>query len=279
MVMKITYRPIADCLTDVDYLLENEEIKKVQAGYMHGICAYKEDRPVGVLLYHTREKRIIIDSIFVNEVYRRRGIGTGMMDMLFKAVKFSGKDLWVFFDGETIRDSFYRFLSSTHAFYIDRTEGFEAYITKEVVASLSKNYKKDNDAKLLFDAPMSMQMKFVEEMEKHYSTIAWELKNDNSNFYAPLCTYCAGKDGIEAVCLFNKNEDELELRLLYSQPGKGVAAARALIYALGELDEENAMPIRISIANNASKNILDKMCHEYTITKRFYSAYYIGTEE
>ncbi len=276
MSMEITYRPITQSIKDVLYLLDEDEMRKIQAGYLHGICALAYDIPVGLLLYHIREDRIILDNIFVNECDRRQGIGTGMLDMLFKAVDSSGKDLWIYFDGETIRDSFYRFLSSTHAFYIERSEGFEVFITKEDVADISRRYHKEDHAELFFSAPMAMQMEFIDHMEKHYSTIAWELKNNQNNFYKPLCTCSADKNGIEAVCLFGENDGELELRLLYSRPGKGIAAAKALVHALGEIDENDVMPMRISVSNSASKKILDKMCPNYAIIRRFYSAYYIG---
>ena len=73
-----------------------------------------------------------------------------------------------------------------------------------------------------------------------------------------------------------ENEGELELKLLYSLHGKGLEAAEALIEAMENFDADEAMPLRISVANDISKKILDRICENYSVEKYVYSARYIG---
>jgi len=42
------------------------------------------------------------------------------------------------------------------------------------------------------------------------------------------------------------------------------------------ITEKNAVPMRMSLVNGTSVNILKKMSKNYEVTKRMYTAYYVG---
>ncbi len=278
--MEITYQPIRDNLAPIAHFLHREEVRQLGMEELQGIIAYQGTIPVGVLLYQKTEDGLRMHRIFVSGGYRRLGIGTGMLEMLCKYADASGQELLFTFDGESIRDPFYRFLASTHAFYIERTTGFEAYLTKDEVAEVcALHARKSDQAVNFFELSRHLQGELIEQMRKDYPLIAWELQNDNGQYRKDLCYCVADKNVIQSVSLFKEERGVLEMKLLYSRPGKGIAAAKALMESIAVLAEAEAKPMYVSVVNEASMKILDQMCPHYRITKRFYLAYYIGKKQ
>lgn len=247
-------------------------------GELFGIAALWEGYTVGILLYEKQSDALWISRIYVEGGYRRQGIATGLLKRICDFADVAKADLRLSFDGESIRDPLYRLLASTHAFYLERAEGFEAYLTQEEVAEICKRYaKRKGTAFPFFSVPKQMQSDFIAHIQKEYPLIAWELEQAHGKYPKNLCFCVTDGEDIQAVSLLKRRGNAaLDLQLLYSLPGKGLLAAVALQGSIAALAEEGIKPIYISVVNQASMRILDKMCPRYRIVKRFYMAYYIG---
>ena len=278
--MQIGYRPIQGNLARIAHLLQREEYEQLQTQELYGIAAFDGEAPIGLLLYQKNGNTLWLSRVFVSGGYRRMAVGTAMLELLCKYVDASGQELMVSFDGETIGDRFYRFLASTHAFYIERVAGFEAYLTKDEIAEICRQYAKGSGkAVRFFDRGRQQQREFIEDLKESYPEIAWELEQDAEQYRRDLCYCVVDKNSIQSVSLVKENNGLLEMKLLYSRPGKGVLAAVALMDSIAALAQAEPMPLSVSAVNEASVRIVDQICPNYQITKRFYIAYYIGKKQ
>lgn len=259
-------------------LLTIEEQMRLLEGNLFGFTAFWEGYAVGILLYEKQMDALWISRIYVDSGYRRQGIAKGLLQQICNLADAAGTELRLSFDGESIRDPLYRLLASTHAFYLERAEGFEAYLTEDEVSDICKRYaKRKGTAFPFFSVPEQMQSEFIAHIQKEYPLIAWELEEAQGQYHKDLSFCVTDGENIQAVSLLKRRGNAaLDLQLLYSLPGKGLLAAVALQGSIAALAEEGIKPVYISVVNEASMRILDKMCPHYRIVKRFYMAYYIG---
>lgn len=279
--LKITCKPITYAAEqEMKELFFVHELKMLKQGKLKGFAAFYERMPVGILLYREQEKCLVLERIFVKPGYRRNGIGKEMLAMLCKFSKASKQRFLFSFDAVGNRDVFYRFVASTHDFVIKRQQGYEAYLTKEEVLDIGKkNPVKAGTTELYFEQTNAIKEEFITYLSKSYPMIAWELKHDNGSYRKDLCCCIIEKGTIQSVSLIKEVQGELELKLMYGRPGKGTHTAKALMGAFNCLNEENVLPLRISPMTEAEIKILNFICPEYEITKRFYVAYYLGVSE
>lgn len=277
--IKIICRPIGTkAEPEVEDFLSKQELRLLEDLKWKGFSADYDNVTVGVLLYRVQENYIVLERIFVKPGYRRNGIGTEMLEMLCKFAKVSKKRLLFSFDATGNRDAFYRFVASTHLFFIERQEGFEAYLTENEVLNIGrKNTLKIDNTELFFEQKNSVKKEFIAHLEKSYEQIAWELQYDNKAYRKDLSCCVIEKGVIQAISLIKEAGEELELKLMYGRSGKGNQTAKALLSSFQLLKEENVLPMRIAPVSDAEIKILNFICPEYEITKRFYVAYYMGS--
>ena len=73
--------------------------------------------------------------------------------------------------------------------------------------------------------------------------------------------------------------DTAHLRLLYGLPGEGHAAMEALIASLAQVAARPALArLTTVVTTPQAKGILDRLCPDYEITRRCYTAYDLGTD-
>ena len=186
-------------------------------------------------------------------------------------------DLFFSFEAERKDSEIFRFLQFQEDFYIEKEEGFEALLSAEEVVAVHERFAgKAAKPQLFFEQTKKMQQDFADELEKEYPAMAWSLKNDQKSFFKELCCCAVDQNRIQAVCLMKDHGEELELHFLYARGGKGVLAAKALIDTASLVKKENAVPVRMSLVNETSVNILKKMSKNYEVTKQMYTAYYVG---
>ena len=277
--LKTTCKPIDNGIAwEIKDFLRKQEVKLLSEGKLKGFAAFYENIPVGILLYRMQDKFLVLERILVTPGYRRNGIGKEMVGMLCKFAKAGKKRLLFSFEAEGNRDEFYRFAASTHEFMIERQPGFEAYLTpKEVLDIGQKNVVKSESIELFFEQGKTTKEEFITYLAKSYEQIAWELQHDNNAYRKDLCCCVTENGAIQAVSLIKEAGEELELKLMYGRPGKGNQTAKALLGSFCLLNEENVLPMRIAPVSEAEIKILDFICPEYEITKRFYAAYYMGS--
>lgn len=277
--MEFTYKMIKDeVMKTVVPLLTEAEYRQLLSGGLAGVAAFSEETPVAVLLCQKRAHDILtLEKIYVEEDYRRQKIGTNLMYLLCSFVSSRKFDLMISFEAEGKDAEILRFLQFQEDFYIEEEEGFEALLpVKEMIAIREQFAGKDAKPQMYFEQTKKLQQEFTDELEKEYPAMAWSLKNDQKSFCKELCCCTADQKGIQAVCLVKDHGEELELHFLYARGGKGVLAAKALLDMASLITEKNAVPMRMSLVNGTSVNILKKMSKNYEVTKRMYTAYYVG---
>jgi len=279
--IEITYKPLerGTILEALPLLLE-QDVNLLQKKQKKGFAAVYGRAVVGVLLYDVREKYLVVDRIAVSSQYQRFGVGTGMLEMLCKLAEGLHYQLVFSFEGEGNRDPFYRFVSSTGMFYIERQEGFVAVLREDALKALCRKYPQMAEKDTSFFALSSkMQEEFLEQAEKVYPEIVAEIRNNNEDYNRKLCCCSVAHGLVQAACFIKDHWAQMELKLLYSLPGRGVLAAKALLQSIANLDQENLVPLYVAPTGDAATKIIDGLCPSYHIEKYIYMAYYIGKSE
>ena len=278
--MELTYQRIKkENLNTLAEKLTMQEYHLLLEGKLQGMTAHSDDQTAGILLFRkAADKLLLLERIEVEENCRRQGIGTGMMRTFFKHLRAAGFKLVLSFEADRPDTEFIRFLLSMKAFYIKEDEGFEALLSAEEVSAVCKAFATNKvTPKLYFEQSRSMQQEFLSHLEQHYPLIAGELKHTPQAFSRDLCCCETDKNSsIQAVCLMQEREDELELSFLYAREGKGTLAAKALIGSINQFRSKEPRPLQMSISNENAANILKHMSNHYEITKQGYTAYYLG---
>ena len=122
-------------------------------------------------------------------------------------------------------------------------------------------------------------MEFLEQAEKVYPEIVAEIRNNNEDYNRKLCCCSVAHGLVQAACFIKDHWAQMELKLLYSLPGRGVLAAKALLQSIANLDQENLVPLYVAPTGDAATKIIDGLCPSYHIEKYIYMAYYIGKSE
>ncbi len=278
--MEVKFKGMRDYILDeVAHLITDNEHMLLASRDYRGIAAYIDDEPVGVVICSKYDDGIAtFERIYVEEEYRRQGIGKIMMNVLFEYVRSIKYNLVLKFQAESDEDEFLQFLLSLDNVYIERENKFEAVLSTEEVEDICRTYApKAGKPLLYFEQTKNIQHNFKEILSKEYPIIAWQLKNDQMSFRKDLCCCVVDKGEIAAVCLMkeNREDEELELSFLYALPEKGQLAAKALVDMIGQVAKAGAMPMRINVVNEASARILAKLSKNYVVTKQGYAAYYI----
>lgn len=259
--------------------LTMQEYSLLLEGSMHGLTAKADEQTAGILLFRkVADKLLMLERIEVEEPYQRQGIGTGMMQVFCKHLRAAGFELMLSFEAEETDTGFVPFLLSLRTFYIEENEGFEALLSSEEVSAVCKTFTSEKVVpKLYFEQSRAAQQEFLRHLEESYPMIGWELKYTPQAFSRDLCCCETDKNGtMQAVCLMKKSEDELELSFLYARGGMGTLAAKALIGSINQFRSREPLPLRMTISNENAANILKHMSKHYEITKRGYTAYYLG---
>lgn len=276
--LKVICKPVGTKAgTEVEDFLSGREIKLLEEEKWKGYFAVYQEVTVGILLYSVQEKYILLEHIFVKPGYRRHGIGKEMLERLCKFAKLSKKRLLFSFDATGNRDGFYRFVASVGNFMIERQMGFEACLTQKEVSDVGRqNTVKMDGIQLFFDQKKTVKEEFLKHLSKSYPAIAWELEHEPESYRKDLCCCVTDRGMIQAVSLIKKKGKELELKLMYGRPGKGTPTAKAMLGSFQLLTDGEILPMRISPVSESEVKILNFVCPQYEITKRFYVAYYLG---
>lgn len=276
---KIICKPVGNIIeSELDDFLSGQERRLLEDKIWRGFFAIVNEVTTGILLYRMQGEYLLMERIFVKPGYRRSGIGTEMLTMLCKFAKAAKKPLLFSFDATGNRDAFYRFVSSTHEFVIERQEGFEAYLTEEEVSNIGKKMiGKIRNIEFFFEQNNSVREEFITHLAATHEQIAWELKYNHRFYREDLCCCVMEKGVVQAVCLIKQQKNELELKLMYGRPNKGKQTAEALLASFHNIVEKKILPMRISPITEAEIKILNFICPEYEIKKRFYVAYYVGS--
>lgn len=277
--IEITYKPLdggAMVLRALP-LLQEQEIRKLQRSAIKGFAAIYGREVVGVLLYDLRDRFLVMHRVAVSPQYQRNGVGTGMVEMLCSLADAKKYELVFSFEGENNQEPFYRFVASMQAFHMERQGGFEAVLRADDVRELCRKYSNGHtDDPKFFDLSKKVREEFLEQLERVYPEIVDEIRNDNEAYSRKLCCCSVSHGQVQAACFIKDFGAEMELKLLYSLPERGVLAAKALMQSIANLDQEKLVPIRVAPTGEAAVKIIDGLCPSYKIEKRIYMAYYMG---
>lgn len=258
-------------------LLQEQDVRKLRRNAIKGFTAIYGREVVGVLLYDLRDKFLVMDRIAVLPQYRRLGVATGMLEKLCRLADAKKYELVFSFDGESNQDPFYRFVASTQMFHLERQGGFDAVLDEDDVKALYAKYPHAATADTyFFELSNSTREEFLQQMELVYPEIADEIRYDNADYSRNLCCCSVARGQIQAACFIKDFGAEMELKLLYSLPERGVLAAKALLQSIGNLDQDHLVPIHVAPTGDAAAKIIDGLCPSYKIEKRIYMAYYMG---
>ena len=280
--IEITYQPLEGrFIEEALSLLSEKDIILLQKKARKGIVALYKEVFVGVLLYEVRGKYVIMDRVAVPTEYQRQGIGSSLLTTLGKLAEAMKYEFAFSFEGESNRDPFYRFLTSTGLFYIEKKTGFEAVLNEEDLKLLQSKYSyKPDEGGYFFDLSKKAQDEFLLQVEKGYPEIADEIRNwESENYKKELCCCTVSKGQVQAACFIRDFETEMELRLLYALPNRGVLAAKALFQSVSNLDPEYMVPVYLTPTGEATAKIIEGLCPSYEIRKNIYMVYYMGKSE
>lgn len=277
---QITYQKIKkEQLPALAGQLTEQEYHMLSSEAMRGLAAYQNEEPVGLLLFTKATDGLLsLERIEVKESHRRKGIGTEMMTLFCRNLRKLKFELLISFSSADENTEFFQFLKSLRTFYIKEETGFEAVLSKEEISAICKTFATDKVApKLFFQQNRNAKQQFLNDLEKEYPQIAWELKHMPAPFRQDLCCCETEKDGsIQSICLISENEEEFELNFLYAKGGKGTLAAKALIGTVNLMQYQEPKALRMSISNENAKNVLQHMSKNYEVMKKSYIAYYLG---
>ena len=277
---QITYQRIKkEHLSALANKLTEQEYHMLASQALLGMVAYLEEEPVGILLFTKATDGLFsLERIEVEEPYRRKGIGTDMMTLFCQKLHEARYELILSFGSVDEDTDFFQFLKSLRTFYIKQEDGFEAFLQEEEVSAICKTFATDKIIpRLFFEQNRNAKQEFINTLEKEYPQIAWELKYMPSTFRSDLCCCETDKNGnIQAICLFKEYEEDMELSFLYARMGNGALAAKALIGSINQFHSREHLPLRMSVVNESAAKILKHMSKHYEITKRGYTAYYLG---
>ena len=277
--LHVTYQLLQGAVErQVLHLLSQEERRVLHTKTGHGFAAFYGQEIIGVTLFQMHDRRIILERIFVEPQYRLFGVGTSMLRVLCTLAESHGLDLLFSFEGEGIRDDFYRFVASTQLFSIRRQPGCTALLTVPDLEELCKKYPPGTIAPVrFFELNHIVREEFLYHLQAEYPDIVRELHSGHEGYRTDLCCCSVSGGEVQAVCLVKEHSHELELKLLYSRPGKGVLAGKALLETVGELGRSKYLkPMRLTPVGEAATKLLDGFCPSRHIEKYIYTAYYTG---
>ena len=279
--IEITCRPLdKTAIVSALPLLLEQDVKQLQQGAMKGIYAVHGKVAVGVLLYHVYEKYIVMDKVAVLPQYQRFGVGTALLETMGKLAEAFRCQFFFSFTGTGNQEPFYRFVASTGLFYVEKQAGFEAVLKETDLQEICGKYSHTPaEDTYFFDLTGRMQEPFLKQMEQAYPGIADEIRNRNEDYSRKLCCCVVAQGQVQAACFIKDYGTEMELKLLYSLPERGVLAAKALLQSVANLEQQNLVPMRVAPTGDAAVKIIDGLCSSYQVEKRIYTAYYLGKSE
>ena len=279
--IEIICRPLEqDAILRALPLLLEQDVKKLQQGAMKGIYAVYGRETVGVLLYHMHEKYIVMDKVAVLPQYQRFGVGTALLKTMGKLAEAFGYQFVFSFTGTGNQNPFYRFVASTGLFHLEKQAGFEAVLQEKDLQELCGKYPHAPAEDIyFFELTGRMQESFLKQMEQTYPDIADEIRNRNEDYSRKLCCCAVAQGQVQAACFIKDYGTEMELKLLYSLPERGILAAKALLQSVANLEQQNLVPMRVAPTGDAAVKIIDGLCSSYRVEKRIFIAYYIGKSE
>lgn len=279
--IEITYKPLErGHILEAMPLLMEQDIKALQKKEKKGFSAIYGRVVVGLLLYEVRGKYLILDRIAVLPQYQRLGVGTGMMEMLCRLAEALQYELVFSFEAEGRFAPVYRFVASTGLFHVEKQPGFVAVLKEKELETLCRKYAYGVEKDVFFfDLSQKAREEFLEQMEKGYPAIAKEIRSETEKYSKRLCCCSVAQGKVQAACFIKDLGSSLELKLLYSLPGRGVLAAKALLQSVANLNGERLVPLYVAPTGEAAVKILEGLCSSYRVEKYIYMAYYLGKPE
>jgi GNAT superfamily N-acetyltransferase len=279
--VEVTYQPLqGGFLTQALPLLSQQTLDLLDCEFLQGFGAQYGRDVVGVTLFRTQGGCMVLEDIRVAPQYRRNGIGSDMLRALCALAQKRRMDLLFSFGAEGLWDSFYRFVASTHLFFLQRESGCTALLRVEEVQALCRKYPRcEKEPTRFFQLSRVAREEFIGQLEADYPDIAWELRSDHPEYREDLCCCTVSGGQVQGACFMKEHNGELELKLLYARPGKGPYAAKALTQTIGELGQSQLMPVRFSPVGDAAMRIMDSLCPVRHIEQRIYTAYNVGSSQ
>ena len=202
-----------------------------------------------------------------------------MLRFLCSLTESRQQSLLFSFESNGIGDSFYRFVASTHLFTIQRQHGYSALLTEEALSEFCEQYA---DMPLtpvrFFELNHFARETFLHVLEPGYPEIAQDLHRNHEAYRTDLCCCVVSEGKIQAGCFIQELSDSLELKLLYSLPGKGALAGKALLGTIHELARcQNRKPMHLTAVGDSAVNLLNNFFPARQITSAIYIAYYTGS--
>ena len=187
--------------------------------------AVEDQRAAGAIAFSGEGETVVIHTVFVPAPYRRRGIGSALLDEVFKVGRQSGaKSVWMDYPGNEANDAFLQskgfLLAEDVSFY---RIPIERILTSETCQNIfSKITPKSNDVKhckrlcTLSDAEKEHVIKALKSTEIGYVEDLIHLVCDPE---LSLFLY-RDEEGRDLRCLLLANQNEDAITILYlANPG------------------------------------------------------------
>lgn len=277
--LQITYQLLdGEVEKQAFHLLSPEDWKILKTAAGHGFAAVYQQEIIGITLFRQYDQEIVLYRIFVDPRFRRFGVGTEMLCTLCALAEQSHCEVLFSFEGEGIGDGFYRFVASTGLFTIRRELGYTAVLSVGDLEKLCEKYVSGRMISVgFFGVNHLVREGFLHDIQESYPDIVRELHSGHVDYREDFCRCILQGSEIQACCLVKEQQDDLELKFLYSRPDKGVLAGKVLLEALGELGRVGVeKPARLTPVGIPAVKLMDKLCPSRRIEKYIYTAYYTG---
>lgn len=258
-------------------LLPDAEQRRVEQNpEIQAIGAVEESTACGVLLFELIEQTVQIDYLIVADGYRRRGIGTGMIQHLCKIVDEDATPVVCGFAAAGKEAPIYQLFADMWNFSIEEDEGYYCRIPLSHMkenALLASMKGKGGTAIPFFSLPAVEQQGFRSKLIEQDVYFLQDIPDED--YVKELCMCCKNGTGMISAAVFLTQEfegDDLELACAWGAPG-AQKDLMGLFAHVGSLlsDRENGY-LNIAAVNSSSVSLVEKIFPEREVIRKYYQA-------
>lgn len=254
---------------------ERQELKYDSA--MGGIAAFCEGVGVGTLLFVQVGRALAVQSVKVSPAFQKNGIGSGMLRAVCEIARQGNLLLSMAFSAAGLTAPSYRLVAAS-GLSVRRQTGFTAEISRKALEEsfLRSQQLLQGESQRFFSLGPACRHEFSNRIRPSWPNVASRLRYGTRCFdAASSCVEQGGK--IKAASLISWDGGLPQISFLYADAGCGRMAMTALAHSVSRLLESvDFDALTVTVTNAPSAGILNKLCGDYEIKERLYTAYDTG---
>lgn len=238
------------------------------------VGAVEQKEACGIMLIHVTIDSLYLTYIYVDEYYRRNGIGTELLTLAKRMAFKNDKLLMIPFCAQDQEEGIYRFFRTDPALALEETGEYVYRVpvdslqaVKDQLPKKKGRYETVPFETLTTDEKNGFFKKCEEECVRYYDLYS-------PDYISPLCLAAKKDDKISAVILTKRgsSEDEILLDYVYGHDFQVLAdLLRDALEAAADLPKKVRYLKAVSV-NEESKRLVDSLLPTAEKTGTFYMA-------